>query len=111
MIPFPSRPSPRRLSRLEAFAEQGVTLAYPPRSWSGVREEDGAIVIALREGEVQCAMDGFRCLLWAPVVEGATEWVDRPIKQERLSHCRRALNAGSRRSCELPIAQSTSGSR
>jgi hypothetical protein len=90
MIRFPSVVPPRRLSRVEAFTEQGVTLAYPPRSWSGVREVDGAIVIAIREGEVECAMDGFRCLLWSPVIEGATEWVDRPIKAERLHHCRLA---------------------
>jgi hypothetical protein len=84
----------RRISRIEAFAQQGVTLAYPARSWSGVREEDGAVVIAVREGEVQSAFDGFRCLLWSPVIEGATEWVDRPIKQERLAHCRRAMSHG-----------------
>ena len=41
----------RRISRIEAFAAQGVTLAYPSRSWSGVREDDGAVVIAMREGE------------------------------------------------------------
>jgi hypothetical protein len=84
----------RRISRIEAFAAQGVTLAYPARSWSGVREDDGAVVIAVREGEIQSAFDGFRCLLWSPVIEGATEWVDRPIKQERLSHCRRAFAFG-----------------
>jgi hypothetical protein len=84
----------RRISRIEAFADQGVTLAYPARSWSGVREDDGAVVIAVREGEVQSCFDGFRCLLWSPVIEGATEWVDRPIKQERLSHCRRAVAFG-----------------
>ena len=84
----------RRITRIEAFAEQGVRLTYPSRSWSGIREDDGAIVIALREGEVQCAFDGFRCLLWSPVIEGATEWVDRPIKQERLAHCRRAIAFG-----------------
>lgn len=84
----------RRIPLLQAFSEQGVTLSYPSRSWSGVREEDGAIVIAMREGEIQSSFDGFRCLLWSPVIEGATEWVDRPIKQERLSHCRRALAFG-----------------
>src|SRR4051812_23648200 len=77
---------PSRISRIEAFAEQGVSLAFPPRSWSGVREDDGGVVIAIREGEVQSAFDGFRCLLWSPVIEGATQWVDRPIKEERLNH-------------------------
>jgi len=84
----------RRISRVQAFADQGVTLAYPARSWSGVREDDGAVVIAIRQGEVQASFDGFRCLLWSPVVEGATEWIDRPIKDERLRHCRLATVFG-----------------
>jgi hypothetical protein len=83
-----------RISRIQAFTDQGVTLAYPARSWSGVREEDGAVVIGMREAEVQVSADGFRCLLWSPVIEGATEWVDRPIKQERLGHCRLAFAYG-----------------
>ena len=77
----------RKVSRVQAFAGQGVSLRFPARSWSGVREDDGAVVIAIREGEVQSAFDGFRCLLWAPVIEGATEWIDRPAKAERLQHC------------------------
>lgn len=86
----------RKVSRIEAFAEQGVSLRFPARSWSGVRTDDGAVVIAVREGEVQSAFDGFRCLLWAPVIEGATEWIDRPAKAERLQHCRlAALNGGA----------------
>ena len=86
--------SHRRISRIQAFADQGVSLAYPLRSCSGVRESGGAVVIALREGEVQSCAGGFRCLLWAPVIEGATEWVDRPIKKERLGHCRLAIALG-----------------
>ena len=89
-LPFLSR----RISREQAFADQGVVLSYPARSWSGVREDDGAVVIAMREGEVHSAFDGFRCLLWSPVIEGATQWVDRPIKDERLGHCRRAFAHG-----------------
>jgi len=88
----PSRLS--RISRIQAFTEQGVTLAYPARSWSGVREDDGAVVIGMREAEVQVSADGFRCLLWSPVIEAATEWVDRPIRQERLGHCRLAFAYG-----------------
>lgn len=86
-------PPQSRISRIQAFEDQGVSLAYPARSWSGVRE-DGAVVIAIRAGEVQSSFDGFRCLLWSPVIEGATEWVDRPIKQERLGHCRMAASLG-----------------
>jgi hypothetical protein len=88
----PSRPS--RISRIQAFTDQGVALAYPARSWSGVRGNDGAVVIGMREAEVLVSADGFRCLLWSPVIEGATEWVDRPIKQERLGHCRLAFASG-----------------
>lgn len=84
----------RRISRIQAFEEQGVSLVYPSRSWSGIRKDDGRVVIALREGEVQSCREGFRCLLWAPVIEGATEWVDRPIKAERLEHCRVAAADG-----------------
>lgn len=84
----------RRMSRIQAFEEQGVSLVYPSRSWSGIRKSDGSVVIALREGEVQPFHEGFRCLLWAPVIESATEWVDRPIKAERLGHCRVAVANG-----------------
>jgi hypothetical protein len=84
----------RKISRVQAFAEQGVSLRFPARSWSGVRVDDGAVVIAVREAEVQSAFDGFRCLLWSPVIEGATEWIDRPAKAERLQHCRLALLNG-----------------
>lgn len=96
MVPsaLPSRRRTPRISRVQAFSEQGVTLAYPARSWSGVRAEDGMVVIAIREGEVQASFDGFSCLLWSPVIEGATEWVDRPIKHERLTHCRLAVRYG-----------------
>jgi hypothetical protein len=84
----------RKVSRVQAFTEQGVSLRFPARSWSGVRADDGAVVIAVREAEVQSAFEGFRCLLWAPVIEGATEWIDRPAKGERLQHCRLALLNG-----------------
>jgi hypothetical protein len=84
----------RRISRIQAFADEGVSLAYPLRSCSGVRENGAAVVIALREGDVQPCTGGFRCLLWAPVIEGATEWVDRPVKNERLGHCRLAVALG-----------------
>jgi hypothetical protein len=91
---FPFRRPFSRISRAQAFAEQGVTLTYPSRSWSGVRDDDGMVVMAIREGEVQSSFDGFRCLLWSPVIEGATQWVDRPIKHERLQHCRLAILHG-----------------
>lgn len=92
----PRQTPERKLSRVQAFDAQGVTLRYPARSWSGVRRSDGVVVLAMREGDVQVYAEGYRCLLWSPVVEGATEWVDRPSKLERLEHCRiAALHGGA----------------
>ena len=84
----------RRLSRAHAFEAQGVTLRYPTRSWSGVRFEDGVVVLALRECDIQGHDEGFSCLLWAPLIEGVTHWADRPSRQERLEHCRLAVVHG-----------------
>ncbi|HET7597447.1 MAG TPA: hypothetical protein VFK15_10985 [Burkholderiales bacterium] len=102
----------RRISRIQAFADEGVSLAYPLRSWSGVRDNGGTVVIALREGDVQSCAGGFRCLLWARVIEGATEWVDRPIKKERLGHCRLAVALGGANGLVLhgPAAEVERGS-
>ncbi|HSU62636.1 MAG TPA: hypothetical protein VLJ12_02050 [Burkholderiales bacterium] len=79
---------------MDAFEAQGVTLRYPARSWSGVRLEDGVVVLALRECDVEGHDEGFSCLLWAPLIEGVTPWVDRPSRHERLEHCRLALVHG-----------------
>jgi len=97
MRPFriiPRQNPARRLSRADAFEAQGVTLRYPARSWSGVRLADGVVVLAMRECDVQAGDQGFSCLLWGPLIEGATEWADRPSKQERLEHCRLAVLHG-----------------
>src|SRR2546428_10626208 len=95
MRPFritPRQNPARRLSRVHACEAQGVTRRYPARSWSGVRFDDGVVVFALRECDVEGHDDGFSCLLWAPPIEG--QWVDRPSRQERLEHCRLALVHG-----------------
>ena len=97
MLPFriiPRQNPARRLSRVHAFEAQGVTLRYQARSWSGVRFDDGVVVLALRERDVEGHDDGFSCLLWAPPIEGITQWADRPSRQERLEHCRLALVHG-----------------
>src|SRR3989442_10631351 len=97
MRPFtitPRQNPARRLSRVHAFEAQGVTLRSPARSWSGVRFDDGVVVFALRECDVEGHDDGFSCLLWAPPTEGTTQWVDRPSRHERLEHCRLALVHG-----------------
>jgi hypothetical protein len=93
---FPKRSIRRTLSREDAFKAQGVSLKYPARSWSGVRLEDGVVVLAIRDADVQIDDEGFSCLLWAPVIEGATCSADSPSKQERLEHCRlAALHRGA----------------
>jgi len=99
MRPFritPRQNPARRLSRLHAFEARGVTLRYPARSWSGVRLEDGVVVLAIRECDVQGQDEGFSCLLWTPLIEGVMEWADRPSRRERLEHCRlAALHGGA----------------
>jgi hypothetical protein len=59
-----------------------------------VRLKDGAVVLAIRERDVQGDDAGFCCLLWSPIIEGAPEWVDRQSKHERLEHCRLAAAHG-----------------
>jgi hypothetical protein len=80
-----------RLSRIEAFAAQGVTLQDPFHSWSGIRDADGAVVFAMREADVRASADGFCCRLWAPAALTAT---DLPDREERLRHCRLAMMLG-----------------
>lgn len=84
----------RRISRTQAFADQDVELAFPTRSWSGVRDYNGGVVFAMRSRDVQSCLDGFRCLLWSPVMESIAAPVDRPIQLERLGHCRLAAAFG-----------------
>jgi hypothetical protein len=81
----------RRLSRPDAFAAQGVALKFPARSWSGVRSDDGAVVLAIRAADVIVDEYGCHCLLWAPFGEDAA----CPSKQERREHCRLAVLHGA----------------
>lgn len=83
----------RRMSRAQAFDAQGVSLKFPNRSWSGVRFEDGVVVLAMHEDHVLSDEDGYSCLLWTPSGED-TVWMDAPSKQERLEHCRLAVQQG-----------------
>lgn len=77
---------PRILSRAMAFAAQGVALKYSWHSWSGVRDGDGTVVIAIRSSDVWVDECGSRCLLWTPAIEpnADLEWASH---QERLEHC------------------------
>lgn len=84
-----------QLSVAQAFKAQGVVLKYPSRSRSGIRWEDGAVVIAIDEADVRASAEGFRCLLWSPVTQTRTSGQDRTILRERLEHLRLAARHGS----------------
>lgn len=84
-------PGPLSLER--AFSAQGVEL-NDPRSWSGIRWNDGGIVIAIRQTEVRASLDGFSCLLWSPLGERRPDSSEEPRMEERLAHCRLAAHAG-----------------
>jgi len=78
----------------QAFWAQGISLKYPTRSRSGIRWDDGAVVIAMERREVQASAEGFRCRLWAPMQERRMAGADWPIIKERYEHCRLAAQHG-----------------
>jgi hypothetical protein len=84
----------RLVSRGKAFELHGVS----PRSrtWSrgGIRT-DGAVVLTVPAADVQKAASGSSCLLWGPNVDDSRPWSDTPGGQERLEHCRIALERGA----------------
>lgn len=87
---------PRRLvSRAQALGLRGVTLRNRVWSRGGVRQSDGAVVLALWAADVQVADGASNYLLWAPNLEGSHPWSDTPGGQERLEHCRLAAEGGS----------------
>jgi hypothetical protein len=83
-----------RVSLAQAFKAQGVALKYAARSRSGIRWDDGAVVIAIEQCDVRGSAEGFSCLLWAPKSASTASEVDRSIIKERLEHCRIALCHG-----------------
>lgn len=86
--------SGRLMPRARAFEMQGVTLKYPSRSWSGVRYDDGAVVLAVQAREVQVDAHGCNVLLWTPRAHAGPGGADRASRAERLEHCRLALRRG-----------------
>jgi hypothetical protein len=84
----------RLIARVRAFEARGVCLEDPRSSWGGVRKADGAIVLALWADAVLSADGTCRYLLWAPNVDGARPWSDKPAGRERLAHCKRAMELG-----------------
>jgi hypothetical protein len=84
-------PAARTLvSRGKAFQINGVSLHS--RTWSrgGIRA-DGAVLFAVRVEDVQHAEGASSCVLWAPDAADASS----PAGQERLEHCRKALERGA----------------
>lgn len=84
----------RLVTRGKAFEMHGVSLRSRIWSRGGVRPGDGAVVVTVRAEEVQTAEGANSCLLWAPNVAGSRPWSDKPGGQERLEHCRLALERG-----------------
>lgn len=84
----------RLVSRGRAFEIHGVSLRS--RNWSrgGIRT-DGAVLLAVRADEVQKGGATSSTLLWAPNLADAHPWSDTPGGQERLEHCRMAIEHGA----------------
>lgn len=90
-----TRTKARKLvARVKAFEARGVWLQDPLTSWGGVRKSDGAVVMALWSDAIESADGSCRCLLWAPNIDGARPWSDKPAGRERLEHCKRAMERG-----------------
>ena len=87
--------APRRLiARGKAFEMHGVAVRHRLWSRGGIRK-DGVVVLAVVAEEVQKAEGTDSYLLWAPNVGDARPWSDTPGGQERLEHCRIALERGA----------------
>ncbi len=84
----------RLIARSRAFQGRGVHLADVRTSWGGERKSDGAIVFALWADNVRSAGGECSYLLWAPNIGGARPWSDTPAGEERLEHCKRAVQQG-----------------
>ena len=84
----------RLVSRTKAFEANGVALQSRAWSRSGVRETDGAVVLCLWADDVTNTDGAASCRLWAPNTNGDRPWSDKPGGQERLEHCRLALERG-----------------
>lgn len=84
----------RLVSRRKAFQMHGVSLRN--RVWSrGGMTAGGTLFLTLRADEVQEAHGTNSYLLWAPNVAASRPWSDTPGGEERLEHCRHALERGA----------------
>ena len=82
----------RLIPRVRAFEARGVSLKYPSRSRSGVRADDGAVILAIRARDLRRHRRGSRCVIWKPddarIDPGAS-------RDELLEHCRLAALRGN----------------
>ena len=82
------------ISRHKAFQARGIFLREGDGAWSGVRVADGVVVMSIWAAAIVSADGGCSQLLWAPGHAGAGRWSDTAAGQERLRHCRLALERG-----------------
>lgn len=59
-----------------------------------MRTDDGVVVLALWAGDILSDEQGSSCLLWSPSATGAHVPIEAPFSDERLGHCRLALDHG-----------------
>lgn len=88
------------VTRGRAFEMHGVSLRNRVWSLGGIRT-DGAVVLAVRADEVRKGDGIDSYLLWAPNTGDSHPWSDTPGGQERLGHCRIALERGTAKG--LPV--------
>jgi hypothetical protein len=82
------------ISRHKAFQARGVFLRDGDSAWSGVRSADGVVVMSIWAPAIMSNDGGCSQLLWAPGDAGAGRWPDTEAGQERLKHCKLALERG-----------------
>ena len=73
---------------------RGVQLNAGMSSWGGVRRSDGVVVLSLWADDVRSEHGGCSCLLWAPNKAGSRPWSDTRAGNERLEHCKLAVQQG-----------------
>lgn len=81
----------RLIPRVRAFEARGVSLKYPSRSRSGVRADDGAVILAIPARDLRRNRRGSRCVVWKPDDAPA---MDAASRAELLEHCRLAALRG-----------------
>lgn len=92
----PRKDGRKLVSRAFAFGMHGVHLANRFWSRSGVTT-GGDVMFALWADDIRRDATGSRCLLWAPNADGNRPWSETPGGQERLAHCKAAVERGNAR--------------